>query len=187
MKKGTKKFTICLDMDDTITTLVTAWIRWLNNQYGYNINPEDVTQWEIPPLFPTLTPYEVFEPMWIPEFWDTVQPKNDSVYWVKRLIDDGHDVYICTNTHWKVATLKMEKVLFKYFPYLTNRNLIMMKNKQMIRCYYLVDDGAHNIIGPYKGLLMDMPHNRAFNDDRVTRVHNFKEVYDIITKAAKED
>ena len=150
-----KKFTICIDMDDTITTLVTAWIRWLNKTHGYNIDPDDVKQWDIPPLFPTLTPYEVFEPMWIPEFWDTVQPKNDSVYWVKQLIDDGHNVYIC--------------------------------NKQMIRCDYLVDDGAHNIVGPYKGLLMDMPHNRSFQHEGITRVHNFKEVYKIITADANAE
>ena len=81
----------------------------------------------------------------------------------------------------------MEKVLFKYFPYLSNSNLILMRNKQMIRCDYLVDDGAHNIVGPYKGLLMDMPHNRSFQHEGITRVHNFKEVYKIITEDANKD
>lgn len=182
-----KKFVLCFDMDDTLTYFVKALVEWHNKTRGYNINPEDVNDWELGQFFPGLTLYEVFEPMWIPEFWDTVTPRGDSVYWVKKLIDDGHDVYVCTNTHYKVATLKMEKVLFKYFDYLSNGNLIIMKNKQMIRCDYLIDDGAHNIVGPYKGLLMDMPHNRKFEHPDVTRVYNFEEVYNIISKAAQEN
>ena len=179
-----KKFTICIDMDDTITTLVTPWILWLNKKHGYNVDPKDVNQWEIPPFFPGLSDHEVFQPFWEPEFWDTVRPKLNSVYWVRKLIEDGHDVYICTNTHYKVASMKMEKVLFKYFPFLSNRNLIIMRNKQMIKCDYLIDDGPHNIIGDYKGLLMDMPHNHNFYHPDVIRVFDWEAIYNIISMAA---
>jgi 5'(3')-deoxyribonucleotidase len=173
-------------MDDTLTYFVKPLVEWHNKKYGFNIDPETVTDWNLELFFPDLTLYEIFEPMWHEEFWKTVKPRDNSNYWLKKLIDDGHDVYVCTNTHYKVATMKMETVLFKYFPYLTNKNLIIMKNKQMIRCDYLIDDGAHNIVGPYKGLLMDMPHNRKFEHEGIIRIHNFKEVYEIITQDAQE-
>ena len=138
-----KKFTICVDMDDTIEDLVTPWIEYLNKKHGLNVNPAEVDDWVIEKFFPTLTAHDVFAPLWDPELWDNVKPKHNSPYWLKRLIDDGHKVYICTCTHYKVASFKMDKALFKYFPYLSNKDLIMMRDKQMIRCDYLVDDGIH--------------------------------------------
>ena len=185
MLKNVKKvLTICFDMDDTIEDLMHPWIATLNRKYGLNVQYEDVTSWEMKYAFPTLTEHQIFEPLWCPEFWDEVKPKHNSPYWIKKIIDDGHKVYICTNTHYKIAAYKMDKALFKYFPYLGNSNLIMMRDKQMIQCDYLVDDGIHNIVGSYKGLLMDMPHNQNFTADSVTRVHNFEEVYNIISAAA---
>ena len=182
-----KKFVICVDMDDTIEDLITPWIEYLNKKHGLNVNPAEVDDWAIEKFFPTLTAHDVFAPLWDPELWDNVKPKHDSPYWLKRLIDDGHKVYICTCTHYKVASFKMDKALFKYFPYLSNKDLIMMRDKQMIRCDYLVDDGIHNIIGEYKGLLMDTPHNRSFEGHpNVIRVFDWEDVYNIITKEANK-
>ena len=63
----------------------------------------------------------------------------------------------------------------------------MMRDKQMIRCDYLVDDGIHNIVGEYKGLLMDTPHNRKFEGHpNVMRVFDWEDVYNVITKEAQE-
>ena len=173
-----KKFVICVDMDDTIEDLITPWIEYLNKKHGLNVNPAEVDDWAIEKFFPTLSAHDVFAPLWDPELWDNVKPKHNSPYWLKRLIDDGHKVYICTCTHYKVASFKMDKALFKYFPYLSNKDLIMMRDN-------LVDDGIHNIVGEYKGLLMDTPHNRNFEGHQnVIRVFDWEDVYNIITKEA---
>ena len=55
-----KKFTICVDMDDTIVNLVPAWINWLNRKHKTNVHYEDVTDWDISKFFPTIKPTEVF-------------------------------------------------------------------------------------------------------------------------------
>jgi 5'(3')-deoxyribonucleotidase len=81
----------------------------------------------------------------------------------------------------------MEKALFRYFPYLGNRDLIIMRDKQMIKCDFLVDDAIHNIVGDYKGLLVDMPSNQGFSHPNVIRVFDFQAVYDIINQAAEEE
>lgn len=182
-----KTLTICFDMDDTIEDLMHPWVEALNKKHGLNVKYEDIKSWELKNAFPTLTDNQIFEPLWIPEFWDNVKPKLNSPYWIKKLIDDGHKVYICTNTHYKIASFKMEKALFRYFPYLGNKDLIIMRDKQMIKCDFLVDDAIHNIVGDYKGLLVDMPSNQGFSHPNVIRVFDFQAVYDIINQAAEEE
>lgn len=171
-------------MDDTIEDLLTAWTLWLNNKHKLNVKVSDITSWEMKQSYPKLTDEEIFEPLHLAEFWDTVMPKLDSQKYLKQLIEDGHSVYICTNTHYAILKDKLDRCLFKHFPFITWRKIITMRDKQMIRCDFLIDDGVHNIVGDYKGLLIDMPHNRNFKADNVTRVYNFKEVYDIINEAA---
>lgn len=179
-----KKLTICSDLDDTIENLLDPWTAYLNNKYGLSIQVSDITSWEIKNSFPTLTEEQIFEPLHIPEFWDTVKPKLNSQKYLNKLIEDGHNVYICTNTHYSILKEKLNRCLFKYFPFISWRKIITMHDKQMIRCDFLIDDGVHNIVGDYKGLLIDMPHNKDFNHDNVTRVYDWKDVYNIITKAA---
>lgn len=115
-----------------------------------------------------------------------MEPKEGAVEYVKKLIDDGHKVYICTSTYYKTIVAKLENCLFRHFPYLSWKDVIICHNKQLMNCDYLVDDGAHNIVGTYKGLLMDAPHNKSFNeyDNNVTRVYNWQEIYEIIKKAS---
>ena len=179
-----KKFTICCDMDDTIEDLLGAWTTWLNNKYNLNVKVSDIASWTMNVSYPTLTDDQIFEPLYIPEFWDGVLPKLESQKYLKKLIDDGHNVYICTNTHYAILKEKMERCLFYHFPFINWRKIITMRDKQMIRCDYLIDDGVHNIVGDYIGLLIDMPHNQNFSAENVFRVYNFEEVYNIINEAA---
>jgi 5'(3')-deoxyribonucleotidase len=181
-----KKKVVCFDLDDTLEDLMHPWIDWLNKKYNLNIGFEEMNCWELEKVFTTLTREQIFEPLFYPEFWEMVKPKLDSPYWVKRFIDDGHDVYICTNTHYRTAAFKMDLALFRYMPFLSNRNLIITTNKQMIKCDYLIDDGVHNVVGDYKGLLVDMPSNRGFEHPNVQRIFTLEEAYNIISKDAEE-
>jgi 5'(3')-deoxyribonucleotidase len=59
-------------------------------------------------------------------------------------------------------------------------------NKQLMRCTVLIDDGSHNIDGPYYGILMDMPHNRDVKGPMIHRVYNWKEIYNYIHELCDE-
>ena len=181
-----KKLTVCIDMDDTIEYLLPAWLRWLNSKYNLNVKVEDITEWDITRFFPSLTLNEICEPLNIPEFWDTVTPMSDAIEYIPKLIKDGHEVFICTSTNYKIAPEKFDRCLFKHFPFIDKHNVIITYNKQMIDCDILVDDAIHNLVGgKYLGLLMYMPHNKKviIEDYRnIYRVHNWKEIYEFITE-----
>lgn len=178
-------FIIGCDMDDTLTHLVTPWIQYLNNRYGTHVNPYKELHWDMKVQYPDLTYEQIFEPLFEKEFWKHVTPLPGAVDTVKKLIEEGFQFYVVTSTHYRSLADKLPNVLFKYFPFIDRHNVITTYNKQIIRCHVLVDDGTHNIIGPYAGLLMDAQHNKSFKDDNylsVTRVHNWDEVYTQVHK-----
>lgn len=177
------KPTILVDMDDTLADLLPSWIAALNKIHGLNVNPDNIDDWDITKFFPLLTRYEIFEPLFTDDFWDTVKPKEGAVQYLKQRKDDGYKIYICTNTHYKTLREKMDRVLFKYFDYLSWNDLIIVKDKQLLDADFLVDDGVHNLIGgKYKGILMDAPHNRKFNEREhgIIRVKTWREIYALI-------
>ena len=183
-----KKLKIAIDIDDTIEYLLKAWIGWLNSKYGMNIFPEQITSWEVTSFFPQLTPDQVFEPLRCEEFWKTVEPMPDAVEYVKKLMDDGHEVYLCTTTYYKNIKPKFEYVVQKHFPYIEWSQVIVTSRKQLLDVDILVDDGIHNLEGGnYYKVLFSAPHNRNIdaNANKMARADNWKEVYEEITSIAR--
>ena len=183
-----KQLTILVDMDDTIEDLLGAWLTYLNEKYGLNVQKDDITQWDISKAFPMLDKNQVYEPLLKDEFWETVKPINGAPEVLKNMIDDGHKIYIVTASTYHTLPAKMESVLFKYFPYFTWNDVIVTSNKQMIKGDVLIDDGIHNHIGgEYLSILMSAPHNLDLNEgEGIIRVHNWKEIYEVINEIAKK-
>lgn len=179
-----KQKIILVDMDDTIENLLECWVKCLNEKFSTNVVLNDIIDWDINKFFPTLSNNEIFSPIINGDVWDYVKPKEGAVHYLKKLIDDGHKVYILTNTHYKCVEEKFDKVLFKYFPFIKPDQIIIAKDKQMVKGDYLIDDGFHNLVGgDYQGILVDMPHNRFFNEKEhsVIRVKTWEEIYEIIS------
>ena len=175
-----KKLTILIDMDDTIEDLLGAWVEYINSKYDMHVHKNDIKEWEIGKAFPGLTKEQIFEPLFDDEFWETVKPVENAQKFVEQMFDDGHDIYIVTCSHYKTIGSKVERVLFRYFPFIDCDHIIVASHKQMIRGDVLIDDAPHNVCGgEYKGILFTVPHNENFNAEKngVIRVHGWDEVY----------
>lgn len=178
-----KKFTILVDMDDTLINLLSSWVEWLNKQYGTNVEAKNIESWNVDEFFPTIQKKDVYSPLYKNSFWRTVKPKEDAIKYLKLLFKDGHDVYVATNSNYETLKIKMKYVLFRYFPFITWEKVIVLKNKSLLRADYLIDDAPHNLVGgSYKKILINMPHNKDFNENGIFRVSNWKEIYEIIKK-----
>lgn len=185
-----KKLTILVDADDTIEYLLKAWMAILNERYNTSVQVSDITSWNLQDAFPSLTKEEVYAPLREDSIWDKVEPNRYAIHYIRKLIEDGHDVYIVTATHYSTYKAKMEKVLLRHFP-IRPENVIVAYNKGMIRGDVRVDDAVHNLEG-YDGvkILIDAPHNRDYNARAhgVHRVSWWGDVYKIICRvAAGED
>lgn len=172
-----KDFIIMCDFDDTINQLIPAWVSWINSTYGYTVDCSDVVDWDLTKVFVGLTQDDICTALHSADFWQSVPAKKDAPYYIKKLIEDGFSFYICTSTDYRLVQPKFDNCLFRLLPFFDRHNIITTYNKQLMRCDVLIDDGAHNIDGPYHGLLIDMPHNQHIRGKNIRRVYNWKEIY----------
>ena len=175
------KLTILVDMDDTLENLCEVWVDYLNEIYGTNVKLTDVTQWDMTKVFPILTRSEIFDVLTEANLWERVKPLPGAVEYLEKLINDGHRIVIVTSASPETISVKLNKVLFKYFPYLTYKDVIISSQKQMIKGDVLIDDAPHNLEnGSYLKMLFDAPHNQTYDRPDTIRVHNWKGIYDAI-------
>lgn len=175
-----RDFVILVDMDDTIENLLSAWIEYLNKKHSTSVKRDEVISWNIPDFFHSIDAKSVYEPLHDKDFWKTVEVKEDAVEYMRKLFDEGFQIYICTNSCIDTLQEKLDAILYKHFPYIDDNHIIITSNKQMIKADVLVDDGPHNHVGgEYAKLLFCCPHNKSFNAESygIIRVHDWKEVY----------
>ncbi len=180
---------ILLDMDDTIENLTEAWVAYANRRFGTSVQAEKITTWNPSEAFPPDCRQAMYELLLEDALYENVRPLPGAVEGVRRLLEDGHTVYIVTNTQYKVAAVKMDGVLFRYFPYLTWKNVIFASDKAMIRGDILVDDGPQNLEhGAYEKILFTAPHNRAYDAAAhgMYRANDWEEAYALITSLCAE-
>lgn len=186
-----RQLTILIDMDDVIEQLLHAWISYLNDKHNLDVKMSDVTSYDMRETFTSLTEEEIFAPLSLECFWETVKPVPGAVDTIRKLIEDGHNVYIVTASAPHTIKIKLEKVLFKYFPFISYKNVIVAHKKQMIKGDVLIDDAPFNLVGgDYRKLLMDSPHNAQFKcdgEDAPIRVYNWGQIYDYMYALSNED
>ncbi|MBQ2966868.1 MAG: hypothetical protein IJE10_01940 [Clostridia bacterium] len=179
---------IFCDADDVLINTVECWVELINRTYNQNVKPEAVTDWDATVAYPMLTAEQVYGVLNADTLWHMVSPLPGSVEYLKKLIDDGHEVYITTASDYHTATTKILNLL-KMFPYLTERHIIIIKNKQILQGGIMIDDGIHNLEGGnYQKILFTKPHNASYDAEKngMIRVHAWEEIYDIICKLSKQ-
>ena len=185
-----KKLTILVDMDDTIEQLLNAWIAAVNSKFGTKVTYDDIKSWDVSEAFPGLFHSDVYDVIMEDDFWDDVEPVPGAAEALKRFMDEGHRVYIVTATPYQSVKPKMEKHLFRYFPFLSWDQVIITSNKHLIAGDVLIDDGVHNLSGGvYRKILMDSANNRAFDTSGtdITRVMNWDEAVKAVEAMAAEE
>ena len=180
---------ILIDMDDTIEQLLKAWLKGVNEKYGYDVRYEDITSWDVSAPYPGLTREQVYAIPDQPGFWGTVKPIEGAAEVIRRFMDEGHEVYIVTATPYISVPEKMDDLLFRWFPFISWDQVIITRRKQLIRGDVLIDDGVHNLVdGDYIKILMTAPHNRDYDAEGngMIRVNNWQEVEAVIERLCKK-
>lgn len=157
---------ILIDADDVAETLQYSWVNAVNKKYGTSATVEDVTDWDVSKAFPTLTKQQVYGVLQEDDMWANLTPTPGAQEYMKRLHDEGHELYIVTATDFRTCRVKIERIL-ELFPFLDAEHIIIAHNKQMVTGDVLIDDGPHNLVnGPYFRILFDQPHNRGIDEKK---------------------
>lgn len=174
-----KKLRIFVDMDGTIENLLDVWVDRLNAAYGMNLEPDDIKVWDLMVAYKGLTREQVLAPTHDDSIWKDVRPYENAPEVLKRLIDAGHEIYIVTSTPHTSVRAKMDDLLFRWFPFISWKNVVIADHKQLLKGDLMIDDGVHNLEGgDYEKFLFDAPYNRSYNAEAngMTRVYNWLEV-----------
>ena len=182
------KLVICIDVDSVLNDLMEKTIAMYNNRYNAKLSIEDFTDYDI---FKDLSydDAEKFIALWQEEeLWRSLEPKKGSRRVVKRLVDNGHDVYFATATHPKNFAWKVEW-LQHYFSIVPSKNIICICNKGLLNCDVLIDDYTENLLENKlcHRVLFDCTWNRDVYDDAhlITRVYNWDDVIATVNKISK--
>lgn len=176
---------VLVDMDDVMCNFVEALCNWLNKEHGTSVVVDDITEWELRKFFPGLSIDEIFNPTHTEEFWKTVTPIEGAPETIRKLIHEGFKVYICTSSDYRTVKHKFDWVLKKYFPYISWRQVIITKEKGMIRGDILIDDGVHNLEGTnFEKILMSAPSNQSYDAEKngMKRANSWNDIYNIVHK-----
>ena len=180
-----RPLTVLVDMDDTIEDLLPAWLHALNQRYDRSVTPQDVHSWDMRKAYPGLSEEQIFEPLFREVFWETVRPRLDAMEYLKKLQDEGYEIYITTSSNYQTIRTKLEAILCRYFPYIRMDHVIVCAKKQMIRGDIMVDDAPHNLEnGQYERILVSAPHNMDYDAKAhgMYRVTDWREIYELIHK-----
>ncbi len=177
------KKTILVDMDEVLDDMDRKWVSYLNSRYGTHTRYEDVKEWDMTKAFPGLSRGQVYGAILEEELYRNFEPTEGAAEVLQKLIGEGHDIFVVTNTPYQVAKVKMEEVLFKYYPFLSWEQCIFTSKKQMIRGDVLIDDSPGNLEGgEYVKLLFSAPYNRDYDAEKngMIRVNSWEEIYAVI-------
>lgn len=186
-----KKLTVLVDFDQTLNNLNDAWVDYLNNRHGTTVKPDDIRDWDMTKAFPALTSEQIYAPLKEEALWSNVVPLNKSYENVVKLREDGHRILVVTTSNPTTVPIKLNRVLFKYFPFFDYHDVIITSRKQLICGDVLVDDAPHNLTGDtiYKKILITASHNKEFNEESIgaVRCNDWDEIYEVINKMAEEE
>ena len=174
-----RKKIILIDMDDTLTHHLEHWLEWLNHKYNKEVKKHEVIEWDMCKAYPDLTEEQVLEPLDDPTFYKHLKGQKDAIYYLEMLMKfraDAYKVYIVTNSRYKALNAKIEGFL-KEFPFFSWENIIVCKDKYLIKGDVLIDDNPDNLKN-FKGvrILKAMPHNENSKVKKAIRLDGW---YDI--------
>lgn len=178
---------LAVDIDNTIWDLVSPWIDLYNRSYDDNVKREDITRYDFFTITSKASKEEILNFLSTEEIWQSVEPYKESYEYLEKL-NNEYELYIVTNTSYKTPKAKFDR-LFSLFPFLSEDQLVIISNKQLLNIDIMVDDCIDHLQGgKFIKFLIDEPYNRSYCDDKeIIRVNDLKDVYIHLKNKIKED
>lgn len=155
---------IISDIDEVLASLHHVWIRLYNEDWDDNLQPEDITKWEIEELTKPKCGRKIFEYLSLEGLYEDVEPISGALQGINTLRSQGHRVVFVTSTMVDDPGRKFKWLVKHGFlsgDRESSKDYIECRDKSIIRGDLIIDDFTGNLKG-FKGfrVLFDRPHNR---------------------------
>lgn len=170
-----KKIRIGVDQDWVLAKLTEKWVEYYNTIFNDNLNVKDIKTWNIIDFVKPEAKDFMLNILNIHKFYRDLQVTSDSQRVLKKLQDNGYEIFIVTDPYTRMSFKSKFDWLQEHFEFIPKKNFIFTGNKSAINLDYLIDDGVHNFEGFVgKGLLYDAPYNKEC--DKYYRVKNWQDI-----------
>lgn len=181
------------DLDGVVVNSPQMVIAYINERLGLNLTMDNFTTYCMEDALPDQYKWIVSAAFKDPEMWRTVKLIDGAYDTIKKLYEEGHEIWFVTsslpsNLRKKINHLARNlDFLPKDYVWL---HTINTQNKQLIRLDALVDDALFNLVSDrtYASICFDMPYNQT--DDWLIpnfyRAYGWHDVYGYIKMIEKE-
>lgn len=179
------KLILGIDMDDTIFGLMQAVIEPYNKKYNDNLALNDFTEYSVK-KFIKKECNNIFEEFASDDVMENLQIKDGALDAI-NFLHKYFRILFLTAGHPYTAKAR-DKLLTKTFSWYKSGQLVLCKDKKLVRVDALIDDYENNLIGgAYKKILFNAPWNENFNEKEhgITRVMDWEDAIDVLLPIVK--
>lgn len=181
---------ICVDIDDTVCNLQETVIGIFNKRYNTEYALEDFHNFDIMEVLPIEEATKFKAIYGESGVYDLVKPFVGSQEGLRKLMNDGHQIYFASNI---LPATHSEKVAFiqRYYPFIDPSRIIAIKDKWLLRTDVMIEDNLDNLLAKpyYERILIDRPWNQ-WNKDYVygiRRCNNWSEIVAAVNQINEEE
>ena len=163
-----KNWSVVVDVDEVLNNLMTETIDKIGDK---TLSLENFIKYEVEKC---VTPdvYDKMEKLWADKsFWDNLVPVGGAVEAMRKLIQNGIEVFIMTACTPDIVEGR-SKWFAKYFPFIKQENIIYGYPKWLVSCDFMLEDRLETLLRTpvwTHRVLMDKPWNRRNSDHDVAR------------------
>lgn len=184
------KYKLIIDCDDVLLDLNGRVLQVFNEENGTDYTEDIFTSFDIYKCLP-FELAEKYTALWLREdIWRSLSPVYHAQWGMKKLIDDGFEVFVATSTHYSNFVWKIE-LLQAYFPFIDSSKIICIKDKSLLHGDIMVDDCTANLISNLycHRICLEKSWNQNVHDEvyGIHRCKTWDEIIDTIEKIYKED
>lgn len=178
---------IFIDIDCTINNYAELWCDKLNEKFKKNIRYEDITRYDIDAVFQISV--KAVSSVIDEQFYNELKVLSLVHKNLKKLIDDGYEVYFVTSTPPSEAQMKANWIK-QNFPYISPKNIIYAEDKSVFAGDFFIDDNTYHIVNSEceHKLMFAQPWNEYCTlPMNTTRVYDWDQIYKEIKAIAESE
>lgn len=179
-----QRLKILVDMDGIAVDTIPMWLDTIHKDTGVRAYEADISVWDMHKTTPlnTLPPEQLYKWLQTPGFLSGLPPLANSPEVLKKLHDDGHQVYLVTARHGAVSMPETMTWCKNHLPWMKENQIVFCSDKELIPADVLIDDkGA--ILEKYRSthpnaylLSILYPWNKYLQEHEMSRNGHFKMV-----------
>lgn len=180
---------ICFDIDNVMNDLTEKTIAIYNARANKNIQMSDITTYNFYDCLSKEDADGIVALFKEKKLWDSLKPLPHSQEALKKLIKQGHRIFLATatdpvNFEWKCEWLQ------RYFSCISTDNIIRIMDKGLLRIDVMVDDHLSNLTSNVcERVCLNYPWNQSPSKDYaydIKRAYSWNDIINIINDIEKE-